>query len=89
MREIGDNGLCGTVAVGVLGAGGGVVVVVAGAGVFCVFPFAYSYHEESVGSIKAFHEKMVRRKRGLLFFSTVCFFIALLLLSMSFIGEVG
>lgn len=56
---------------------------------FVFFPFPYRYNEQSPGSVKAFHQKMVRRKRRLLLWSTVCFFGALLLLGIAFVFRAG
>lgn len=53
---------------------------------FVFFPFRYSVQEAAPQSIKDFHRKMVRRKRALLLGSTVCFFFALGLLGLVFIG---
>ena len=55
---------------------------------YVFFPFAYPYHEQSVASIEAFHHQMVRRKRRLLWGSTLCFFLALLLLGWVFVRSV-
>lgn len=58
------------------------------AGSFLVFfPFGYAVHHAVPSSIEAFHQQMVQRKRRLLLGSTVCFFLALLLLGMAFVGE--
>jgi hypothetical protein len=54
---------------------------------FVFFPFQYPVKAQVPTTIEAFHDTMVRRKRRLLLMSTVCFFLALLLLGMSFIGE--
>jgi hypothetical protein len=54
---------------------------------FVLFPFRYPVSEAVPNSIREFHEKMVRRKRHLLLMSTVCFFLVLGILGMSFILE--
>jgi len=56
---------------------------------FVFFPFGYRYHPEVPSSIQAFHEKMVRRKRGLLLWSMVCFFLALCMLGIAFVAAVS
>ncbi len=59
------------------------------AGSFLVFfPFQYPVHENAVRSIKDFHTNMVRRKRLLLLGSTVCFFLALGILGVTYIARI-
>lgn len=53
---------------------------------FVFFPFSYPVSAESPRSIEAFHTKMVQRKRRLLLGSTVCFFLALVILGVAYLS---